>query len=188
MRLWVDALPGVRASGVREGTHDTRVYFVRRVIKGRCALPTLHTQVIYPLNPSFLECSLCSVDIVNLFSSAVFLPPTPLRRSAHPPLHHRKLGKSLISRNTTKLYTHDVFLGRQSQSSQGRVLAEALFEFQRSEREWYVPTHPFVPLAICPCYVIPEVYNPMEVDLRKLGARRCLRWGFGKLRHSDVTA
>ena len=31
----------------------------------------------------------------------------------------------------------------------------------------------------CPCYVIPEVYNPMEVDLRKLGA--LLKMGFWEL-------
>ena len=55
-----------------------------------------------------------------------------------------------------------------------------------SESGTYLPTRLFFPIAVG--YVIPEVYNPMEVDLRKLGAPRCLRWGFGELRHSDVTA
>jgi len=113
MHAFVGGCPTWRACERRaRGHHDTRVYFVRRVIKGRCALPTLHTQVIYLLSPSFLEhCQplFCLVDIASLPSS--FHPTTKICAPTPP---SSKARQSLILRNHQTLHTR--CLSRQTKS------------------------------------------------------------------------
>ena len=85
---------------------------------------------------------LVSLELLLIYTSSGSPDPASRLLLLLPPLRsataRRKLDSATRFRKQTSLLIYNVFLGRQGQPPQGSFLPEAIFEFQGSEREWYV--------------------------------------------------
>lgn len=115
---------------------------------------------------------LVSLELLLIYISSGSPDPASRLLLLLPPLRsataRRKLDSATRFRKQTSLLIYNVFLGRQGQPPQGSFLPEAIFEFQGSEREWYV----FILVYFLMLYPTSffELYKPnASVDQRKIG-------------------